>query len=135
MNLGFWNIRGCKRFLALEETKDFNRCNKVDVMVLCETKVQSTPFEGSVRHCRFTFCDYIPTIGMAGGICYPFVLKVIFKSSRFIACSIDALSMNCSFIIIFIYAPPNFAAKQEFWIELILYVSSIYMPFLIIRGL
>lgn len=88
-------------------------------MVVCETKVKSSLFEGSVRQCGFTYFDYVPTVGLTSGLWYlrkdnpsnSFILKVVHKTSRFMTCSIEVLFMNCLFIAIFVYAPPNYALK------------------------
>lgn len=109
-------------------------------MVLCETKVHSSPFEGGLRHCDFTHCDFLLTFGLAGGLwCMwkdnastPFILFIAYKSDRFMACNISMLAMNSSFVAIFIYAPPNHALKQEFWEELNAYLSSLNSPFMLL---
>lgn len=52
----------------MEEVKDFCNYNNVCIVMLCETKEQSPPFEGSVRHCGFQHFDFLPIFGMAGEI-------------------------------------------------------------------
>ena len=58
-------------------------------------------------------------------------MSVIFKASRFMAVSISLLNSNFTFIAIFIYAPARNKFKQEFWVELMDYVSSIVQAFII----
>ena len=118
MNISFWNIRGCRRHLAMEEVKDFSLSHQVQVMMLCETKYQVPPKEGCVRHCGFQHFDYLPSMGLAGVIWLlwkdnasnPFTLSVIHKSERFIACHISLLAMECSFVAIFYLCTSKFCA-------------------------
>ena len=123
MNISFWNARGCKRPLLLEEVKDFCKNNNVHVMMLCETKTSSPPTETFVRFCGFHHHDFLPSFGIAGGMwifwknvpSHPFLFTVDAKFDRFIVCNVKVLAMNVSFKLIFIYAPPNNNLKIQFW--------------------
>ena len=120
MSVGCWNIRGCRRPNALEEVKSFCLVNNISIMMLCETKSPLPPSDGCVKRTGFSFCDFVPTQGFAGGVwllwkddvANPYVLSVISKSSRYIACSIKFLVSDIQFVIIFIYAPPHANAKD-----------------------
>lgn len=68
MKVGFWNIRGCGRKNALAEIKDYCIVNKVFVMVVCETKCQSPPTICNISNCGFSQFDFIPTLGLSGGL-------------------------------------------------------------------
>lgn len=63
--------------------------------------------------------------------CIPYILLVIHKYDRFMPCNISILSMNCSFVTIFIYAPPSYVLRQFFWEELITYLSTLSSSFIV----
>lgn len=62
----------------------------------------------------------------------PFVLNVVSKSSRFMACSIKYLISNIQFLAIFIYAAPHASEKDEFWLEISSFVDSAILPLLLL---
>lgn len=41
----------------------------------------------------------------------PYNLSVLYIFDRFMACNISNLSMNCSFVAIFLYTPPSHALR------------------------
>lgn len=92
------------------------------------------------RKCGFQYLDYVSTNGFSGGIWLfwkdcsvnPFNLFVIYKSARFIACSINFLRVNVPFISIFIFAPGSNNHKEEFWNDLIQYTQGLLSPFIIL---
>lgn len=49
-----------------------------------------------------------------------------------LACEISLLNLNIQYIAVFIYAPARKEWKSEFWNELILYVNSLSLPFIIL---
>lgn len=106
----------------MEEVKDFCNYNNVHVMMLCETKSFSPPSEASVRFCGFHHHDFLPSIGLAGGMWLfwkdvasnPFIFNVDAKFDRFMVCNVSILSMNCTFKLVLIYAPPNPNLKPVF---------------------
>lgn len=59
----------------------------------------------------------------------PFKLVLIKKSSKFIACGVNILSTNDMFVLIFIYTPPNYIHKYDFWEELIILIKCLFSPF------
>ena len=140
MSIGFWNIRGGVRKNALEESRDFCVSNNINILTLCEVKSQIPPSQATASKAGFQYFDSIPTLGFGGGIwifwknCnkYPFSLSVIYKSLRFLACEISLLNLNIQYIAIFIYAPARKEWKLEFWKELIDYVNSLSLPFIIL---
>ena len=98
------------------------------------------PSQITANRCGFHHVNFVPTLGLAGGFWLlwkdcsqsPFNLVVIFKASRFMACSISLLNENLSFVIIFVYAPSHNAHKFEFWEEVIVYVNLLTLPFIIL---
>ena len=108
--------------------------------MLCEVKTQSAPTQAIIGQCGFQFFDVIPTSGFSCGLwlmwkpcnTHPFNLVVLFKSSRFILCSVQLLSLNFSYVLIFIYAPARKEFKAEFWLQLINYINSLTLPFIIL---
>ena len=42
------------------------------------------------------------------------------------------LNANTSFVVIFIYAPPNYGDKEQFWIELLQFTSTLACMFVLI---
>lgn len=140
MTFGYWNVKGCGRKNVLAEIKDFCVVNKINVMVLSETKTQSPPTSSAVARCGFSDFDFIPTIGLSGGLWImwkycnvsPFSLVVSHKSSRFIACDIKYLLFDNSITDIFIYAPARDNQKDQFWHELIEFTSSLNNPLFIL---
>lgn len=86
--------------------------------MFCEVKTKSNPTPALISQCGFQFFDVIPTSGYSGGLWLmwkpcninPFNLVILFKGSRFIACSVQILSLNFTYVLVFIYAP----ARKEF---------------------
>lgn len=62
----------------------------------------------------------------------PFCLNVIWRSARFMACNIKLLSLDYSYIDIFLYALANMDGKEVFWAELWSYVASLSSPYILI---
>lgn len=57
-------------------------------------------------------------------------LRVMHISSSFIVCSIQLLNIVYTFVLIFIYAPVQSSHKDEFWEEIINYINSLSMHFI-----
>ena len=138
--LAFWNIRGCRRKNALVEVKDFCDTSGVKICMICEVKSQIPPSLTCIRKCGFHYFDFIPTMGMSGGLWLmwkdcnqnPFILNVVFKSQRFIAVQIELLNLQFIFMAIFVCAPAQASHKAAFWEEIILYVNNLSCPFIIV---
>ena len=114
MNIAFWNIRGVLKKTVVPDIRDFGIQNHISIFMLCEIKSKTPPSQSIAQSCGFRHVDFVPTMGLPGGVWLlwkdcsqsPFNLVIIFKGSRFMACSISILNENISFVSIFVYAPP-----------------------------
>ena len=70
--------------------------------------------------------------GKMSQVIYPFLFSVEAMFDRFLICTVNILSMNCSFKLIFIYAPPNHNLKISFQEELISYIQGFSCPYVVL---
>ncbi|XP_074277363.1 uncharacterized protein LOC141601001 [Silene latifolia] len=143
MNIAFWNVRGTKRKNFAEELNFFCSSNGIKILAICDTKSIDKPEPFLIANFGFSECDFIPSVGLSGGIwlfwkqtiAMNFSIKTTFKSKRFIVCEVYDLTKNVSFCLIFVYAPPQPADKLDFWNELEIFVLNIDLPFLLLGDL
>ncbi|XP_074290608.1 uncharacterized protein LOC141617322 [Silene latifolia] len=143
MNIAFWNVRGTKRKNFAEELNFFSSSNGIKILAICDTKSTSKPEPFTTASFGFNNCDFVPSIGLSGGIwlfwkesiSMTFSLKVLFRSIRFIACEICDLQNNLVFCLIFVYAPAQPSEKADFWSELENFVLNLELPFLLLGDL
>ena len=53
MNIGFWNIRGVGKEFLWEELSYIRKFNKINILVLSETKTNNKPSIGSIKKVGF----------------------------------------------------------------------------------
>lgn len=98
------------------------------------------PSTACLRSTGFKSNEALPTMVLFGGIWLlwkedfvdPFDFTIVYKSAWFLACNNSFLIPNLLLTVVFIYAPARSKYKNEFCNEIINYVSSIFLPFIIL---
>ncbi|GMP66668.1 hypothetical protein CsSME_00026935 [Camellia sinensis var. sinensis] len=84
-----------------------------------ETKNKIAKLERIRKRLNFSNSNYVNPIGASGGLALWWVdevnLDILFKSKHIMRCIVDHVHPDQSWVISFIYAPPNRSKRREFW--------------------
>ena len=118
IKIGYWNVRGTKRPLLLQEINQLRCNNSLDILAFSETKTEVAPTESQIKGTGFNQAFSISSIGHKGGIWILYKNSLILNNMQALESGnrfymIQVTIDNFTLVLLFIYAPSVESEKSR----------------------
>uniref|UniRef100_A0A803PN17 Endonuclease/exonuclease/phosphatase domain-containing protein n=1 Tax=Cannabis sativa TaxID=3483 RepID=A0A803PN17_CANSA len=131
-----WNCRGLGQTSTVRELKSLIRARSPDFVFLTELKVDAAPLVRLLKSMHFYFNIFVPPVGTAGGIIllwkYGFSFECIACSRNHISGIVYSDPPSHPWLLSYVYGPPYFHAKKQFWLDIMKLGDKFGGPWLIL---
>ncbi|XP_060974384.1 uncharacterized protein LOC133039470 [Cannabis sativa] len=134
-----WNCRGLARPAAIQALKAWVKMLRLDCLFLMETKIGVSQMVNICRGLQFDYGKYIPSRGMAGGLCFLWnkdagieVTEIL--DSGFL-CKVEDKAVRHVWSLLAVYGTPYEEKKSDFWDFMTCKINSQSGPWALIGDL
>ncbi len=138
-----WNIRGIGKPNLWSDLGVICKIENIQLMAIIETKSEIPPIDTLWKSAGFDKMIYCPAKGLSGGMCILWksfqltfeTIAIHHIDDRFVSIHYTNTNTGFVFYIIFVYAPPNYREKSEFWNKIQNFIQALNLPYIIIGDL
>ncbi|XP_050365473.1 uncharacterized protein LOC126784002 [Argentina anserina] len=114
-----WNCQGLGKSLTIKTLGEFIQSHKVDFVFLSETHNDDVVVNKVMKDLKFCKSFTVPPIDSAGGLCLwwnqDYTVVISDFSKNFVDTLITDPAIGQEFRVTWMYGPPYYEEKQEFW--------------------